>query len=286
MFGYVQADRDELKVREYRLYRAYYCGLCRTLQKKYGFFTKFLLNYDCTFASILLSLIMGSTELVNARCPFNPFKRETMAEVTPETEFAAALNVIFAYNNLLDKYRDDKKLYAGFAVLLFRGAYKKAKKNYPDAVLAVEDALQRLNDVEKANNPDIDDAANCSADMLSGAISAYPFGDDAVMQTAKRMCADIGRWIYIADAWTDRIRDEKTGSYNPANLSEAEKDDIMHLLYTTLSRAKDAYDRLPFDRKDPAHAIIDNMLCRGCAKVTEQVLSDKYNTKRRKNGSI
>jgi hypothetical protein len=32
MFGYVRPYRDELKVKDYELYRAVYCGLCHSLK--------------------------------------------------------------------------------------------------------------------------------------------------------------------------------------------------------------------------------------------------------------
>ena len=36
MFGYVTIDKPELKVKEFYRYKAFYCGLCRTLQEEYG----------------------------------------------------------------------------------------------------------------------------------------------------------------------------------------------------------------------------------------------------------
>ena len=288
MFGYVQTDSDELKIREYRLYKAYYCGLCRTLQKKYGFLTKFLLNYDCTFAAILLSLLKGSTKTIRSACTVNPLRRMSMADITPETEFAATLNVVLAYNNLLDKWQDDRNIFAGILALIYRPAYNKAGRACPAMTEAVENALLRLHDVEAANRADIDEAADCSAQMLSGAVAAYDFADDVTAHIAGKMCADIGRWIYIADAWADRKKDAKSSSYNPVNLSQSGRDEVMHLLYTSLCGAKDAYDLLDKDERAPSHAIIDNILCRGCVSVTEKILADEYNTKqkRRKNGSI
>ena len=35
MFGYVGIYKDELKVKDYRLFQAYYCGLCKELGKSF-----------------------------------------------------------------------------------------------------------------------------------------------------------------------------------------------------------------------------------------------------------
>ena len=36
MFGYVTANKPELKIREFARYRGFYCGLCRRLRRNYG----------------------------------------------------------------------------------------------------------------------------------------------------------------------------------------------------------------------------------------------------------
>ena len=58
MFGYVTVCEPELKVKDLKKYRAYYCGLCRTLKEDYGFMGQMTLTYDMTFAVILLSHCM------------------------------------------------------------------------------------------------------------------------------------------------------------------------------------------------------------------------------------
>ena len=49
MFGYITVNKQELKFKEFDMYQAYYCGLCRVLREKYGFSGQFTLSYDCTF---------------------------------------------------------------------------------------------------------------------------------------------------------------------------------------------------------------------------------------------
>ena len=55
MFGYITVNQQELKIREYDMYRSYYCGLCHMLKKRYGRIGQLLLNYDMTFTAMLLS---------------------------------------------------------------------------------------------------------------------------------------------------------------------------------------------------------------------------------------
>ena len=52
MFGYVTVCEPELKMKDFRKYRSYYCGLCQELKEKYGFSGQMTLTYDMTFAII------------------------------------------------------------------------------------------------------------------------------------------------------------------------------------------------------------------------------------------
>ena len=54
MFGYVRPFRPELKCKDFDLYRATYCGLCRCLRRRYGLIAPMLLNFDFTFLALLL----------------------------------------------------------------------------------------------------------------------------------------------------------------------------------------------------------------------------------------
>ena len=44
MYGYVRPNRGELRVRDYELFQVAYCGLCRALSRRYGFFARFAVN--------------------------------------------------------------------------------------------------------------------------------------------------------------------------------------------------------------------------------------------------
>ena len=76
MFGYIRIGKPELKVKEYDMYKAVYCSLCRELGKEYGFFTRFTLSYDFTFLALLeLSLREDFCGTHRKRCVCNPLKK-------------------------------------------------------------------------------------------------------------------------------------------------------------------------------------------------------------------
>ena len=51
MFGYVTICEPELKMKDLRKYKAYYCGLCRKLKEDYGTMGQMTLTYDYTVCS-------------------------------------------------------------------------------------------------------------------------------------------------------------------------------------------------------------------------------------------
>ena len=57
MYGYIVMNKPELKIREYERYRAYYCGLCKSLKTDAGMRGQISLSYDMTFLALLLSAL-------------------------------------------------------------------------------------------------------------------------------------------------------------------------------------------------------------------------------------
>ena len=55
MFGYLVADTATLTEAQLQRYKACYCGVCRSLEKRHGQLSRLTLNYDMTFLVLLLS---------------------------------------------------------------------------------------------------------------------------------------------------------------------------------------------------------------------------------------
>ena len=50
MLGYVTIEKSELKVREYDLYQAHYCGICKSVGRRIGQIPRMALSYDSVFS--------------------------------------------------------------------------------------------------------------------------------------------------------------------------------------------------------------------------------------------
>ena len=69
----------------------------------------------------------------------------------------------------------------------------------------------------------------------------------------------LGRFIYILDAYNDRVKDQKKGLYNPLG-QEMSNDEVKELLLDAASIASAAFERLPLDEYIP---ILRNILYSG-----------------------
>ena len=175
MFGYVRPLRPELKCKDYDLYRATYCGLCRCMRRRYGLIAPLLLNYDFTFLALLLWEPEEEFVPCRGRCHGNPLRRAPMCPDSPALEAAADESVVLAWWKLRDSVRDDG-LWGGLparaASWVLRPAYEKAARRRPGFDRTVRDCLEELAALEKEGCPSLDRTADTFARLLQSAAPA------------------------------------------------------------------------------------------------------------------
>ena len=218
MYGYVRPPLGKLPKEEQARFRAAYCGLCRTLGKRYGLASRFILNYDFTFLAILLS-DGRERDAVCVRCPAHPLTRRPCIQPDGAMELAADESVILAYWQLQDGAADHGPLrglkYRGAAKAL-EGAYRKAAAVRPGFDQRVRSQLGRLAELERKNCPSLDEAADTFASLLAGA--AGEMDDSVRRRVLEQLLYHLGRWIYLVDAADDLKQDAREGNYNPVAL--------------------------------------------------------------------
>ena len=217
MFGYIRPVPSELRVKEHSLYKAIYCGLCKTGGRKVSRLTRFLLNYDFVLFCALRMMLLGDEIKVGAaRCPYSPFMKKPMLLENESLDYTAAVFAVFTYYKCIDDMNDKKGLgrlpYAVFRPFA-KHMKKRAERKYGDLGKIVEVPFLRLAELENQGETRIDAVADCFGEMLGLSAS---FGLDGDKERIAYNCAyHIGRYIYIADAIDDMQSDEKNKNYNP-----------------------------------------------------------------------
>lgn len=212
MFGYVLINKEELKFKEYDVYKSYYCGLCQTLNNRSGRFAQLTLNYDMTFLQLLLTgLYEPKTKLENFRCKIHPFKK-SIKRRNEITDYIADMNLFLAYLNCIDDWEDEKKLSRKIYTIIVKNKVKKIKKQYPEKTAKLEAILKKSSEYEKKKEHDIDKISSYSGELMS---ELFLYKEDEWKQTLSRMGFFLGKYIYIIDAYEDIEKDLKKGNYNP-----------------------------------------------------------------------
>ena len=273
MFGYIQPNKDELRFREYNEYRAYYCGLCKCIGQEYGEPMKLTLSYDCAFIALLLTGIAGVESTRKCRCVYKPLSRARMAAVQDEyLRFAADADIILAYCKLDDNWRDDKNPAAAAGKAAMKKAVQKAMDRSPQLYKAIYEGIEELALLEQANTPELDAPADAFARMMKNLALAAPVASPQNHLALGHMLYHLGRWVYLADAWEDREKDAKKGSYNPFIASGADKERAEFLLNCSLNEAINAYELLDIKAHE---SLLDNIIKDGCPLKNSEVLGGK-----------
>lgn len=274
MFGYVTPAFEALSEEDKRIFRGYYCALCREIGKR-SQPARIGLSYDMTFLAILLaSLAEEAAFSERVRCALHPFKRIPIAEPSRELDYSADMSVALIKAKLADDTRDEKNpLYAAANSLICDKSCKAKRERE-----IISQKLAELAEIERKNLHDPDLAADCFA-TLCGEIFAAEFLDKQVREAIYWLGYNIGRWVYLTDAYADLEHDIKKHSYNPfaegtdaAQIREQNGERIEELLYFALSEASAAYDLLPVKRFG---TLLENIIYIGLPMRQEAVLRGK-----------
>ncbi|SHJ94040.1 DUF5685 family protein [Tepidibacter formicigenes] len=261
MFGYIRINKMELKLREYYTYRGYYCGLCKYLKENFGEISRLSLNYDITFLIILLSSIYELKSIVTReRCIANPIQ-ENLRIINEITEYASNMNIILTYNKLNDNLKDDKRIKDYIYYLGYKHVYNKAYNKYKQKSDYINEKLNELSILEKQKCNSIDEMSNIFGYIMA---EIFSYKDDKYKEILKSIGFNIGKYIYILDAYEDLDEDYKKKRYNPFIEYMQKKDELKlkveNLLLMILSFIEGDIEKLNIKNNK---GIIDNIIYSG-----------------------
>ncbi len=291
MFGYIVPDKPELKIKEYEVFNAFYCGICKSIGKRYGFIPRLTLNYDSTFLAILLwSLVDEDLEINRKRCIVHPVKKRHIIVKNNIIDYSADINIILSYFNLEDNKRDDDSIIAKTGTMILKPIYKKLRKKYREKCDIIEQRLKELTELEKNRCTSMDKAAEPFARIMEEVIAYNPLCEDkSVEKTIRWIGYNLGKWIYLLDAFDDMEDDAKKNSYNPflctgdfekeeartmkkeeiSELKDKIKSRVEFNLIYSLNQIGKAYELL---NTKNVKGLIENIIYLGMYKKTEKIL--------------
>lgn len=245
MFGYIAINKAEMKFRDFDIYHAYYCGLCKDLKERYGRSGQLTLSYDMTFLIILLSgLYEPPAEDSIRNCVAHPFQKHA-ARTNEITQYAADMNIVLSYYKCLDDWTDEHKKKAWINSRLLRSKVKQIEKTYPEKVKLIRDMLAQISSCEKANEQDLDKMAGLFGEIMA---EIFVWKQDIWKDSLHRMGFFLGKFIYLMDAYEDIEKDAVSGNYNPfMTIKDHENFDseCQNMLMMQMAECCRAFERLP-----------------------------------------
>jgi len=301
MFGYIRAFKPYMRVYQYDIYKAVYCGLCKDMGRRFGFFTRFALSYDIAFLA-LVSLSVGDKTLSAdmQRCVAHPFKKTMCADCKNDLSYSSSAAMILIYHKLKDDIADKglkEKAAAMCALPFFSGPYRKAAKRLPKLAREIGSAMKQQNAIERQASAGTDLACEPTARMMTAIFGGLPGGGEK-KALLERFGYLLGRFIYITDALDDIREDHKNGSFNPLLRipgSTAEKDSLSAdrlreirsyadgSINLTLGELAEVYVRLDLTRY---REILDNIIYLGLKNTYGNVRSGRFKNKNKRGNHI
>jgi len=282
MFGYVTPDKPDLKIREFEVFRGYYCGVCKAMAKKAGHRGRFVLAYDCAFLALLLdSLEKEPTSGTRKSCLFHPLKKRYIVDSNPALEYASDINILLAYYNLKDKWQDERSLKGPAGIAALKKGYRRVKGKYPELAENIEKELKKLQELERQNCGNIDEVSEPFARLMQ-IIFHQADGSGNQGKVLGWIGYNLGKWIYILDAFDDLEKDIKRRMYNPLaaqydydgkeeiiSFKERIREKTEFVLIYSLSELEKAFSLLDIKKNK---GILDNIIYRGLLAKTRNVL--------------
>lgn len=258
MFGYVVTNNDALRKEDNDIYHSYYCGLCKSLNKLYGQLSTMTLSNDMTFLEIVLNcLYEPDIVYTTENCITHPIRKQEVRR-SIYSEYAAKMTIVLAYFKALDDVQDDHKHKT--LLKLLEKPFKQVEEEYPDKIKAIREALKKVDLLEKQDCTDIDLLSKSFSPVL-GEIFVYQ--DDIWRDDLYCLGANLGKFIYIMDAYDDIEEDLKKDRFNPLKslYTRSDFDDYcQNILELFISEGALAYERLPILKNS---GILNNILYSG-----------------------
>ena len=265
MFGYVTPDKPNMYMRDYVLFRAYYCGLCHTMKKESGQLARLTVNYDAAFIAAFFHDLTGEKrEIIEKGCVLNPKKRPVI-KGTPLMREIARLNLILAGMKLADDKADGESNL--FRRIALSRRIKRARKKSPDLAALADECLKKQLAEEKSG-AFLNAAAEPFSDLMKKVFRHL--AGDKNSEAVENMGYLLGKYVYFMDALDDYDEDVKKGRFNPfyrtfgapsfAALKESKGEDLAFIMEDLVKGVENSYKEVDMGENE---GVITNTLWYG-----------------------
>lgn len=290
MFGYVTPHKMELKIKDYERFKAYYCGLCHHIKDNYGNLSRVCLNYDMTFLGLLLDGLSDEPiEVKKIRCPLHITENRPIIINNKALHYSSSINIALFYYKLQDDIIDDKSIKGKLGSLFFSSKEKKFSSKFKNINDILKKELTTLKNIEDSLSfNSIDEICHPFAHLTGELLKSYPEplkNDSEDLRTNLYWLGyNLGKWIYLIDAFDDLREDIEKNKFNPINhLFNKENEDVDKFInditarieFSLLSCGASCHEAFLKLKPSRNYDILDNILSLGIMEKNHLILN-KY----------
>lgn len=287
MFGYVIPDKPNMFMKDYSLYRAHYCGLCKAIGERCGETMRFLTNYDVTFLSLLVRGVRGDKANIKSEgCILSPLKKKPVLKNDALLERIVDVNTLLAHYKCVDDVNDDRSFSKKFIDgAVIKRHYRRAEKRESELAALMARYFKEQSELEKANEPSVDKVAHPFGVILKETVKSL--SGESYTDSLGELSYHLGRFVYILDAIDDVESDFKKEEYNPFlvgyHYESREKfdcdrgEEIKFILYSTYNAIKDSYSNVKMISNE---GVVTNVLWYGLKSRIDEILGRKCKCKK------
>ena len=278
MFGYVNIDKPNMLIKDYYLYRSFYCGICKAFKRHYSQAARFLTNYDVTFLAVLAFAVAEQPcEIRSESCILNPFVRKPIVAPNDLLLSVVDVTVLLGEYKLSDDILDGdrkKKILRG----IFKRDIRRAESRQPEIATIMRLRLEELYTLEREQCDSCDRVAGVFGEMLREVFKVL-MGEKYTPESGD-LVFGVGRWVYLADALDDIEDDYKSGNYNVFLLCYAgfadkkqffaeHREDIEFILGSAYNGIHSRYEHIP---NTDYEGVLTNVLWYGIKSRNQRLL--------------
>lgn len=220
MFGYIYPFKPDLKIKYYNTFKSYYCSLCHAIKHNYGNIPRASINFDITFMAILLDSFSSTKPIIQKKtCLIHPTEKKLIIKDNSSINYTSHINIILAHNKIIDDINDENNLFSKIIFPISNRYIQKLPKNFENINIIISKYLKDLQILESSKEIlSIDEYSHPFGSIVKNIFSFYGklnnFKEN-YLHYIENLGYNLGKWIYLIDAFNDIEKDFKRKSFNP-----------------------------------------------------------------------
>lgn len=220
MFGYVYPFKPDLKIKYYNTFKSYYCSLCHAIKNNYGNIPRISINFDITFMAILLDSFSSTKPNIQKKtCLIHPTEKKLIIKDNSSINYTSHINIILTHNKIIDDINDENNLFSKIIFPISNKYIQKLPKIFQEINLIISKYLKNLQILESSQEAlSIDEYSHPFGNIVKNIFSFYGKLNNFeknYLHSIENMGYNLGKWIYLIDAFNDIEKDFKKKSFNP-----------------------------------------------------------------------